>query len=386
MSKKLGLLVALCSFSAYAAPLKIALVAPLTGDQSAYGIVMRQGAQIALSSQSAAFKNLGYELVLQPFDDQANASVATKFVADIAADSSILGVIGAYNSSVSNVLGQQLSSGSMPVISPGSTNDKLTQNGWQTFQRVVAPDGSQGGAAASFIVGNLKAGKVAVISDNTTYGNGLTKITEASLKKAGVTVSYSSGASTSEQIDGVVKAIKGANVDAVYFGGNYDVGAELLNKLRAAKVNAKFVGADGLDTRDFIKRAGKNAVGVYHSTVFGVDNNLDSVKYFNKVYAAQYKSQPDRLAAFSYDATNLLLSSIRKLLEERKSLPSRKQIADAVRQTNLPACNNSVACANITGPISFTDTGERDLAKIYIMRIDDQSVPEVVQVKTVNQN
>lgn len=369
---------------AAATPLKVAVVGPLSGDQSAFGKAMQQGAELAVSFKRKAFAAMGYDLVLVPFDDQASATRASGIADKITADPAILGVIGAYNSSVSNVLAGAFEPSGLAIISPGSTNDKLTQNGWKHFSRVVAPDGAQGTAAAD-LLREKQVKRVAVISDNTTYGNGLMKITETALKDSSIAVPVALGAGTPEQINSAVKAIKKANVDAVYFGGTYDVGAVLLKSLRAAGVKGFFLGADGLDTADYLKAARHDAVRTSYTTVFGLQEDERSSQSFVKLYQTAYKTKPDGLAAFSFDAMNVLLNALEQSMAEQK-WPSRAQVAAAVRQIDLPACKPSeFGCQNITGPISFNTYGERTRARIFIMEVSPQLRPSILKALTIRQ-
>lgn len=51
--------------------IKIAVPAPLSGEQAAIGESIKLGAQLAIEESVKTFKALGYDLVLVPYDDQA---------------------------------------------------------------------------------------------------------------------------------------------------------------------------------------------------------------------------------------------------------------------------------------------------------------------------
>jgi len=55
--------------------IKIAVQAPLSGEQAALGEHIKLGAQLAVEESAKAFKDLGYELILVPQDDQAKPEV-----------------------------------------------------------------------------------------------------------------------------------------------------------------------------------------------------------------------------------------------------------------------------------------------------------------------
>ena len=55
--------------------IKIAVQAPLSGEQAALGEHIKLGAQLAVEESVKAFKALGYDLALVPQDDQAKPEV-----------------------------------------------------------------------------------------------------------------------------------------------------------------------------------------------------------------------------------------------------------------------------------------------------------------------
>ena len=57
--------------------IKIAVQAPLSGEQAAIGDSIKLGAQLAVEESVKAFKALGYDLVPVPYDDQAKPEVGS---------------------------------------------------------------------------------------------------------------------------------------------------------------------------------------------------------------------------------------------------------------------------------------------------------------------
>lgn len=304
---------------------------------------------------------------------------------NILADRSILGVVGALNSSVSNVLAQALAPAKLATISPASTNDQLTQHDWVNFSRVVAPDSAQAVAAADYIADELKAGSVYVVSDNTAYGNGLTKVLQASLKKRSVKVAGYLGASNASQIADAVKKVKASGAGVVYFGGTDDTGSALVKALRDAGVTATFMGGDGLDSPSFLRRAGIAAAGTVYSTVFGPVSTFNNALDFTNRYKAAYGAAPSGVAVYAYDATNALLAAIKSTLNGGR-VPTRAQVSEAVRKVNLAACFSAdqSQCATITGAVTFNDLGERQRSRVLIMKFDNVLQGQVAKIQIVN--
>ena len=80
--------------------IKIAVQAPLSGEQSAFGENIKLGAQLAVEESVKAFKAMGYDLLLVPQDDQAKPEVGVANARYIISDPDILVLVGYYNSGV----------------------------------------------------------------------------------------------------------------------------------------------------------------------------------------------------------------------------------------------------------------------------------------------
>ncbi|ULH17966.1 branched-chain amino acid ABC transporter substrate-binding protein (plasmid) [Deinococcus sp. KNUC1210] len=370
--------------SASAATIKIAVVTPLTGGLGPFGLEVKRGVELAVQQQVAAFKALGQDLQVVSFDDQSSPAIGTKLAKSIVADPTILGVVGAVNSSVSNVVAQEFATSKLAMITPASTNDLLTSHQWVNFNRLVAPDQAQAVAAAQYIHDELHAKSVYVVSDNTAYGNGLTRVMMNNLKTLHINVAGYAGASGAVQIADTVKRIKTSAAPVVYFGGSDDNGPLLVKALRAAGVTSTFVGSDGLDSPSFVKRTGIDAVGVVYSTVYGPVSSFSNAPSFTATYQAAYQTSPSGVTLYAYDAANMLLTALKTSLV--KGMPNRAQVSAAVRTSTLPACSAMTAadCKTITGAIAFSNTGERDRSRVLIMKLDDLLQPQVAKIQIVS--
>lgn len=380
------LTLALLPGMAQAATLKVATVSPLSGSLAPIGTEVRRGAELAVEAKVRAFKAQGYDLVLAPFDDQASATRAGGVAREILADGSVVGVVGALNSSVSNVLAGAFESARLATVSPASTNDALTSHNWSAFSRVVAPDRAQAVAAATYLQEEAGARSVFVISDNTAYGNGLATALQANLKRRSIAVSGYAGASDAAGIAAAVKRVSEANPDVVYYGGTDDIGAALVRALRAAGVKATFMGGDGLDSPSFAQRAGASATGVVYSTGFGPVSAYSGSEVFARQYQARYKAAPSGVAMLAYDAMNTLLSAVNSTLKSGGALPTRAQVSGAVRKVNFSACVNRSAllCDSVSGPVAFDASGERMRSRVLVMRLGADAKASIVTIKTVS--
>src|SRR5918996_6460180 len=80
--------------------IKLAVQAPLSGEQAALGEHIKLGAQLAVEEASKSIKSMGYDLVFVPYDDQAKPEVGVANARNLVADPDVFVLVGHFNSGV----------------------------------------------------------------------------------------------------------------------------------------------------------------------------------------------------------------------------------------------------------------------------------------------
>ena len=292
-----------------AAVIKIGAAGQLTGPEAVFGADMLNAVKLAVEEWNAKGGVLGKKIELMPGDDQAEprqaVAVANKFVAD-----GVVGVVGHFNSSCSIPASEVYHKAGIPQISHASTNPKLTDQGFANVFRVCGRDDQQGKAAGDFAVQKLKARKVAIIHDKTTYGQGFAEEFKKSLGSGVEVVAFEGITKGEKDYSPVVTKIKSANPDLIFFGGIYTEGGLLVKQYKAVGGTAPFIGGDGIMSEEMIKIGGPATEGTY--ATFGPDTKeVASAKGFNEAYRKKY-GEPGVYSVYAYDAANILLQSIQK--------------------------------------------------------------------------
>lgn len=365
-------LLGMSSLAQAAGVIKVASMSPLSGPKSVLGVEVKRGVELAVRQQARSFQSLGYGLQLMTLNDQARPDLADDLLKQLLKDKAVLGVVGAQASGVTNALGEAIAKSRTPlaVISPTSTNDALTKHGWKFFSRMVAPDRAQSMAAAQYLGHSMKLNTAMVVSDNTTYGNGLGKAFARAFKGVGGSVISYQGVDT-RNLKAYVKYVREVQPEIVYFGGTDVAAAPLIKALREAGVRSLFVGGDGLYSAEFVKRAGRAAEGVVFSSTFAPPLKMLNGKAFVKLYRSRYGTEPNGRAAFAYDATNVLLDAVRRQIVQRKRTPTREEVIAEVRKTDFRECLTvGVACRNMSGSVKFLSNGEREMAPVFMLTYD----------------
>ena len=167
------------------ADVPIAAVGPLTGQNIWRGEQIQQGAQMAVADINASGGVLGKRIVLQVADDACDPDQAVAVAKKLAAEG-IVFVAGHTCSHSSIPASKVYEKAGILMISPASTNPRLTDEGGANVFRVVGRDDRQGVVAGDYLADAWGGKKIAVLHDNSTYGKGLADETRKQLNKRGV--------------------------------------------------------------------------------------------------------------------------------------------------------------------------------------------------------
>jgi branched-chain amino acid transport system substrate-binding protein len=372
----LGLLLAvLTSPLALAAPdpIKIGAAGPFTGDLSKIGLDSLNAIQMAVDEVNQQGGIAGRKVQVVLGDDAADPAkallVAEKFIGDPA----VVGVIGPMNSSAAAASLPSYQTARLTVISQSATNPDLSEKGFTVFHRLCPRDDAQGPVAAKFMTQELKAGRIYLLDDKSTYGQGLADQIAKALKSLGFkAMERSQIAAEDKDFSAILTRIKAFKPDVIFMAlPNPAQAAAFVKQAAGLGVKARFMAGDGVKEKDqFIKGAGGLAEGAY-VTAIGKDirevpEAKDFIAGFEKKYGAM-----SIFSGQSYEATKVLLAALRKVAESSGSGPlGREKVLKAVHAT-----------ANYRGvlgfPIAFDRKGDVLGAKIYVFQVKGGDFVEV---------
>ena len=202
--------------------IKIGLGAPMTGGSAAFGKQLQTGAQAAIDAINAKGGVNGKQLKLVTADDACDPKQAVAAANRLVDQEKVTAVIGHFCSSSTIPASEIYDEANILNVTPASTNPKVTERDLSTILRTCGRDDQQGEVDAKFMKDVLKVKRAAIINDKDTYGVGLANATRDAAKKLGIEVVLEDGVTRGERdYNALVTKIKGANVDAVFFGGLY---------------------------------------------------------------------------------------------------------------------------------------------------------------------
>lgn len=251
------------------AEIRIAVVGPLTGQAIFRGEQVQQGAQLAVADLNAKGGVLGQKLRLQVADDACDAEQAVA-VAEKLAREEIAFVAGHVCSHASIPASQVYERSGILMISPASTNPRLTDEGGSNVFRVSGRDDEQGRIAGDLLAERWADRRIAIVHDGTVYGQGLAELTKFRLNELGLQealfAAYAPGGSDYSDL---VKVLRAAEAEVLYIGG-YPAEAGLIVREAAYQgLDLQLVGGDSLTTEEFWLVAGPAGAGAM--VTFGPD-------------------------------------------------------------------------------------------------------------------
>lgn len=302
----------------------------LTGNEATFGISTDKGVKLAFDEINAAGGIKGKKIKLITFDDQGKAEEAAQVVTRLITQNKVMAIIGEVASSRSLAAAPIAQQNKIPMISPSSTNPKVTEVGDYVF-RVCFIDPFQGTVMAKFAVENLKAKKIAILRDvKSDYSVGLANFFIEKLKQlGGEIVSDLSYQGNDVDFKAQLTEIKGKNPDAIFIPGYYTEVGLIARQARQLGIKAPLLGGDGWDSAK-LSEIGQEAInGSYFSNHYTHESQEPVVQEFIKKFKAKFNGEtPDGLAAMGYDAALVLIAAMQKAPEL-----TAKSIRDEIAKT-----------------------------------------------------
>lgn len=328
--------------------LTIAVAQPLSGNSAARGQDLLDGAKLAV----AEINRTGLKVAGQPIklelvsvDDKADP-VEAKKVAQSLVDQKVYAVLGHLSSDISEV--------TIPIYKQGdvlqlftSSAAELTKLGDGNTFRLVANDALQARAVAGFLIQTLKAGKVAIISEDTSFGNPMRRDVAAELAKHKTQV-------------GIQEAVNNKVTDFSAFVAKLkaappDVLVAVLRDSQLVPLGKQMAEAGLTDVRVIATNSAKTTK-MANSTegiknLYLTSSALEPREFtggadFLTSFRSAYKSEPVWAAHYAYDAVHVLAHTLRSIgTADKATLRAKLRAIDAI--------------APVTGTMRFNAAGEQ---------------------------
>jgi len=340
---------------------------PLSGFQANGGQTVLGGVRLAAAEINRSGGLNGYRVVVEPLDDESDSDVAVAQIAAIQEalqrGDEVLGVIGHLNSG--QTLAAMTTYANLPliVITPTASEQSLSQKGYTNFFRVNANDAVQASVDARFLVEQLEATRVAVVFNNTEYGQGLAQSLVQELQVLGteivtqIEVEEGQGEYATE-----VAQIQNASPDAIFYAG-YEIEAPYLRaQLVRAGVTAPTLCSDGAFLAATIDEADGTAEGMYVSAFAPSPRAVGDAAWFEAYQAVEYRN-PDTYSVNGYVAMQVLAQGA-----VQGNTIDADRIARTLRDNAIPT---------LLGDLAFDANGDLVDPQIWVYQVTDGEFEQV---------
>ena len=331
-------------------PIKVGIYGDLSGQTSSFGQSTKNGILMAIDEINKAGGVNGRQVEYIIEDDQGQPAQAATVVTKLINQDRVHAVLGEVASTNSLAAAPKAQEAKIPMITPSSTNPKVTQVGDYIF-RVCFIDSFQGAVMAKFAANSLKAKTAAILGDvNSDYSRGMSQYFEQEFNRlGGKVITKQSYTQNDPDFKGQLTAIRAAKPDVIFVPGYYGQVGVIAKQAKELGITAPLLGGDGWDAPQLFELGGEDLNGSFMANHYSIDDPSPSIQKFVADYKARYNNTaPDAIAALAYDAMNILADAIK-----RAGTTDGPKLRDAIAQSaNFPG---------VTG--SITINAERDAVK-----------------------
>ncbi len=293
--------------------IKVGVYGDTSGGTSSFGQSTKNGVQLAFEEINAAGGINGKKLEMLFEDDQGTPEKAKTVISKLINQDKVVAVLGEVASSNSLAAAPVAQEAKIPMITPSSTNPKVTEVG-DYISRVCFIDPFQGSVMAKFAATTLKAKTAAILGDNSSdYSKGLTQFFEQEFtKQGGTVVTKQTYAQRDQDFKAQLTQMRDQKPDVIYVPGYYGEVGIIAKQARELGMTQPLLGGDGWDSPELWKLGGAALKPAYISNHYSADNPAPEIQNFVKAYTAKFGVAPDSLAALAYDSAKVLADAIKR--------------------------------------------------------------------------
>jgi branched-chain amino acid transport system substrate-binding protein len=350
--------VAGCDRGSSNGPVRVALVAPVSGYLGEEGQMLRLGVLLAAAEAKAEAEGTQVEVVV--YDSPCGGEKAVAVARQVSQDSSVSAVIGYFCAgSVREVLPVYRDAG-LPLITPAVPGEQVPEKLRSNLFSLIFGGGDQAAFLAAYVRKALGLTRAAVVADHSDYA---ALFLESFLQEAGKqNLEVVARVSTQPEAGAVglaIQQLRAAGPEALFLATSPESARLLLMERRRQQLGGLVLGPDVLGDRDFYEMTGPAADGLLVSQPLLLGGSSPAIAGFVERFSAAYKRQPDWIAAGGYDALRLV-----RLVVAREG-HRRAQVLRGLEAIS----GRESAFAGLGGPIFF---GKGGLCRrpLYVARLE----------------
>ncbi len=331
-----------------AGTIKVGVVLPLTGKQAKFGEIEKKSFLLALDEINSKGGINGKKIDLLIEDDTSKPDVGRSAIEKLISQDKVIVVGGGYSSSVTFGMCAVAQQHKVPFVVNTGAADKITEQGWNYIFRLNPPVSEYPKGLAGFLKDVAKPKTVAILYENSLFGQSGSKKFAKLAKKMGIKVvmqeGYESGAVDFKPL--LIKT-KAAKPDMVYMISYVMDASLLMRQSKELDFNPKlFVGgAAGFTLPEFLKNAGAAAQYVFSATLWVPEVPYPGAKAYYENFKKKYGGATEYHGAEAYADLYVIADALKRA----KSLTPEGVHAALVKTNVMTAF----------GPVKFISYGKK---------------------------
>ena len=329
-------------------PVKIGLLAPLTGFAAADGLSVQNSVTLAVERVLTEGGILNRPVQLVVYDDRADAKEAVALARKLIQQDRVIAAVGGSYSTPTRAVAPIFNDAEVPFVAAYAVHPDITRAGDYVFRNGFLGM-VEGKSAAHVAVKMLDAKRIALLTSDNDFGRTLAEGFKTYMDKQGgeaEIVFEQTYPFQEKDFKPYLSKIKEVNPDLIFASGYYFQTGPIVKQAREMGIDAKILGEEGADSPKFLEIAGDAAEGFVIVTNLDRDDPRPVVQNFLKEYQERYEIQPDMVGASAYDAFMIIVDAV-----NRAGATEGPKVQEAIANTKQ--------YNGLTGVLKgFTDIGE----------------------------
>ena len=329
----------------------IGVITSLTGSTAAFGQAHKNGYAIALTELNAKGGVLGMPIELVYYDDQSRADQAVQGVSKLVDQNHVPLILGSYSSENTRAIVPAVTQKQVPLLIPTATADNVLETGSPWVFRVCEGSGAYARATLDFLKNNGEPKTVAIVYENTNFGQSNAQAMRAEAKTGGLNVADEEAyQASSPDYKALLQRVKARNPEVVYFASYLLDASTLMRQASEVGLDPKYFTSAGTGFAAAEFPTADKGAGKYAEYTFSVSQWLPTVKWkgsreFDEAFTKLTGAHPAYHAMEAYATLIVAASAIQKA-----GRADAGAIRDAIRGIEIPETP--------FGPIKFDPRGQ----------------------------
>src|SRR5690625_1439588 len=295
--------------------IRIAIAAPMTGDNSEYGIGFANAAELMAEKWNEEGLIEGKKIVIEKYDDKNSPEEGVTVANKIASDGGIPVVIGHFASGVCLAAAPVYQENQIIELSPSASHPDYSGVGDYIFRNNTVIH-NEALASVDIAVNDLGKSNIGIISIKTDWGVSTAEIVKEIIEKdfpeANV-VAHEEVIEGSDDYKPAISKLDDAGADVVIGVGMYNLIAPVAKQYKEINPDIEIVGFSNAYSQQLLELGGEAVEGVAFPVIFFSQSEDPLVASFVEEYKEKYGSEPSALTAQAYDSVGIFLTAVQNV-------------------------------------------------------------------------